>query len=129
MEALFVICTLVIAIFSDHFLPERLRDYEASVAAAPPTLMGSIGGAVYMILLPTALTATIGLFLGWRRARALFLWTRIAVVAISPLQGTNVEPGWAALFDAAAVLVAGVIIGMLYYSQLGELYDKPKAAA
>lgn len=129
MEALFVTCTLVMSIFRDHLLPERLRDYEASVAAAPPTLIGWIGGAVYMILLPTALTATIGLFLNWRPARGLFLWTRIAVVAISPLQGTNVEPGWVALFDDGAVLAAGVIIGMLYYSQLRELYDKPKSAA
>jgi hypothetical protein len=128
MEALCIICVVVMSIFSDYLLPEQLRDYETSVAAAPTMLIGWIGGAVFVILLPTALTATIGLFLGWRPARALYLWTRITVVAIGPLQGINVEPGCAALFDDAAVLVAGVIIGMLYYSQLNELYSKPKSA-
>jgi hypothetical protein len=129
MEAVFVICTLVMALFSDYFLPEQLRDYEASVGASPHTLVDWIDLVVYMMLLPTALTATIGLFLSWRPARALYLWTRIAVVAISPLEGANVEPGWADLFDGAAILVAGVIIGMLYYSRLRELYDKPASAA
>jgi hypothetical protein len=57
------------------------------------------------------------------------LWTRITVVAITPLQGIIVQPGWAALFDDAAGLAAGVIIGMLYYSQLKEFYDNPKSAA
>jgi hypothetical protein len=129
MEVLFIICTIALGIFDDSLLPEQLRDYEASVANAPHTLIGGIVVAVDMVLLATALTATIGLFLSWRPARALFLWTRIAVVVSSPLQGPNVESGWENLFDGAAVLVAGVIIGMLYYSQLRELYDKAKSAA
>jgi hypothetical protein len=129
MEALFVICTIVMSAFADSLLPAQLQAYEASVSNAPHTLIDWIGFAVYIVFLPIALTATIGLLLNWRPARPLFMWTRITVVAITPLEGTNVEPGWAALFDAAAVLAAGVIIGMLYYSQLKEFYDKPKSAA
>ncbi|MGD0616001.1 MAG: DUF4339 domain-containing protein [Verrucomicrobiota bacterium] len=129
LEALFVICTIVMSAFADSLLPAQLQAYEASVSKAPHTLIDWIGFALYIVLLPTALTATIGLLLSRKPARPLFLWTRITVVAITPLQGTNVEPGWAALFDAAAVLAAGVIIGMLYYSQLKEFYDKPKSAA
>jgi hypothetical protein len=129
MEALFVICTIVMSALADSCLPTQLQAYEASVSNAPHTLIDLIGFALYIVLLPTALTATIGLLLSWKPARPLFLWTRITVVAITPLQGINVQPGWAALFDDAAVLAAGVIIGMLYYSQLKEIYDKPKAAA
>jgi len=125
MEALFVICNAALVIFGDSLLPEQLRAYEASVANAPQTLMGLIVVVVGMVLIATALTATIGLFLTWRPSRALYLWTRIALVVLSPLNGPNVESGWADLFDGTATLVAGVIIGMLYYSQLRELYDKP----
>jgi len=129
IEALFIICTIALGIFGDSLLPEQLRDYEASVANAPDTLIGGIVVAVEMVLLATALTATIGLFLSWRPARGLYLWTRIAVVVTSPLDGPNVVSGWEDMFDGSAILVAGVIIGMLYYSQIRELYDKPKFAA
>ena len=127
LEAAFVFCTVVLSFFDSQLLPPELRDYKASVEAAPFSLLDWIGGGFCIILLLTALTATIGLLLSWRPARFLFLWTRIAVVAAGPFQGTNVEPGWAALFDDSAILTAGVIIAILYYSRLRELYDKPQS--
>jgi hypothetical protein len=125
IEAAFIIGSIVSGVVGEAHLPQQLQNYQATIGDLPHTLVEWVGLAVYLLLLPTALTATIGLFFSWRPARPLYLWTRIIVVILSAVQGPSVAPALAEMFDEAAVLVAGVVIGMLYFSQVRELYDKP----
>jgi hypothetical protein len=129
IEAACIICTLILAIFGDGLLPAELREYEQSASKSSFKVTDCIRAALLLVLLPAALTATIGLFFSWRPARFLFLWTRAVVVLCSPLFAPSVDSGWGDLFDGAAILVAGVVIGMLYFSELKDLYDKPTSAA
>jgi hypothetical protein len=55
--------------------------------------------------------------------------TIVVGLLVTPFFGPYVDTGWGTMFYEAAVTVSGVILGLIYFSPLKDLYNKPKIAA
>ena len=78
-------------------------------------------------LLILFLVSSIGLFFFWRPARIVYLIATVAGLLLTPFFGPYVDAGWGTAFDEAAILVSGVILALIYFSPLKDLYEKPAA--
>jgi hypothetical protein len=84
--------------------------------------------AVSIPLLLLALVSMVGLFLFWRPARPLYLVTTAAGLFLTPFFGPYVDAGWETAFGEAATIISGMVLALVYFSPLKELFEKPKIA-
>ncbi|GMU20107.1 MAG: hypothetical protein AMXMBFR13_02070 [Phycisphaerae bacterium] len=122
------IISIVVSLFTESMLPEPLRAFLEAESEAEITAreMVMIAAAIPLIIL--LLVSSIGLFFFWRPARILYLLTVVLGLAMTPLLGPYVDSGWATTFEEIAVIISGVILALVYYSPLRDLYEKPKIA-
>jgi hypothetical protein len=122
-ELLLAIIGGVLTVFTTSLLPEELQAYEQAVAEAGYTTREWVLLGVGIVLLILVLISSIGLFVFWRPARLFYLLTLIAGVALAPFYGPYVDAGWGTLFQEAAMIISGVILALIYYSPLRDLYE------
>jgi hypothetical protein len=128
-EILLAIIGGVLTVFTTSLLPEELQVYEQAVAEADYTAREWVLLGVGIALLVLVLISSIGLFVFWRPARLLYLMTLIVGVLLAPFYGPYVDAGWGTLFEEVAMIISGVILALIYYSPLRDLYERPRTAA
>jgi len=121
-----VIVGAVVSLLTESALPEPLRAFLKAESEAEVTVREMIMFAAAIPLLILLLVSSIGLFFFWRPARILYLITSVAGLLVTPFFGPYVDAGWGTTFDEAATIVSGVILALIYFSSLKELYEKPK---
>jgi hypothetical protein len=128
-EIVIGIISIVVSSFTESTLPEPLRAFSEAQTESEITTRGvaMIAAAIALIIL--LLVSSIGLFFFWRPARILYLLTLILGIAMTPFFGPYVDAGLGTAFEDIAVVISGVILGLVYFSPLRELYEKPKVAA
>lgn len=75
-----------------------------------------------------AFAAWTGLATFWRHARGFFLFSVALDVLLRLVEGPLVTTSIGAAFRMMDLLVAGMIIGLVYYSDLARVFERPKAA-
>lgn len=113
-----LLACLSIVVFPLEFgsLPFLLQEYAASEAARPATPADTLVGWLTLLWLVGSLAASAGVFLLVRRARLLFLVMALLGCVLQALLEPSVTTGWSVAAEAAAQVVVGVTIGVLYFS-------------
>ena len=107
-------------------LPQALRDYQAAEGEADfennPQMWVLIFGGLCVLTL--GIISTIGLLVLWRPARLLYTLTFVLSWPLYVLAGASVTTGTAhMLYDMSSVL-AGVILGLIYFSPLKVHFER-----
>ena len=127
VEVLLGIGSLVAYYLGEPSLPEALRTFEPEVfATAGVNALGVVLG-ILVLLLIALFIAWIGLFLFWRPARLIYLVVTVLALAVMPFFGPYVETGLSYTLTEATSIVAGIILALIYWSPLRDLFEKPKA--
>ena len=109
--------SIVIFQLEKSHLPEILQEY-AAAEAGTATALGAFAGWFALLWLVGSLAASVGAFFFQVWARPLFLATAILGCVLQAFLEPSVSsPGSAATETGAQVLV-GLILGLLYFSQL-----------
>jgi len=119
--------SVVVSLLTESALPEPLRAFVKAEAEAEMTVGPMIMIATTIPLVILFFLSSIGLFFFWRPARIVYLIATVAGLLLTPFFGPYVDLGWATAFDEAAILVSGVILSLIYFSPLKDLYEKPAA--
>jgi uncharacterized membrane protein len=111
-----IIATIATSFLLESALPSPLRQYvqaESERDLTPADLAVAIGG---ILIVAMTVVATIGLFLFQRWARPLYLVTTLASFGVVLLAGASVEHAVSETLGELAVLVSGVILGIIYFT-------------
>ncbi|MDA1143275.1 MAG: hypothetical protein O3B01_32355 [Planctomycetota bacterium] len=120
------IISVVVSLLTESSLPEPLRAFLDAESEAEVTAREMILLAAAIPLIILVLVSTIGLFFFWRPARILNLISIVAGLILTPFFGPYVDAGWGMTFVEAATIISGVVLALVYFSPLKDLYDKPK---
>jgi hypothetical protein len=77
-------------------------------------------------LLIIAIESYIGLFVFWPPARPLYFITSVAAILLAPSFCPYIESGSSLMIAEAASMLNGVILALVYFSPLKELYEPEK---
>ncbi|MEK7855071.1 MAG: hypothetical protein AAB288_03200 [Acidobacteriota bacterium] len=122
------IISIFVSLLTESSLPEPLRAFLEAESEAEVTAREMMMLAVGIPLIVLLFVSSIGLFFFWRPARILYLITVGIGLLLTPFFGPYVDAGWGTTFEEAAVIVSGVILALVYFSPLKDLYEKPKIA-
>ena len=75
-------------------------------------------------MLSLMLVSTVGLFLLRPWSRTLFVVLTVVGLGSTPCLGPYAGSGWERPFNDAAMVLNGVIIGLIYFSPLKQLFEK-----
>ena len=108
-------------------LPPVLSEYSHSRFAASPL---SSPASVFrlLVLLTTscfAFAGWIGLVVLWRGARRLYVASMVLGTLLILWSGARVETSVGAMFGEMSAVVGGVIIGLVYFSDLARRFERP----
>lgn len=124
---LFVVSPVAFVVNED-WLPEPLRAFEQARETEITTadwIQGSVDGAAII----AALVACIGLLVFWRPARPLYFCAIILGTLVTSLGGPDATSGWVEAIEGVSDILAGVVLALIYFSPLKDLYDKTNPAA
>ena len=121
------IISVVVSLLTESALPEPLRAFVKAESEAEMAVGTMIMIATTIPLLILFFMSSIGLIFFWRPARIVYLTATVAGLLLTPFFGPYVDAGWGTAFDEAAILVSGVILALIYFSPLKDLYEKPVA--
>lgn len=120
---------VAVGIVSEAWLPEPLRAFEQARAEADmmPREWILVGLGIPVII--AVLVASIGLMCFWRPARPLYLARIVVAAVLMPLSGPYITSGWAEAIESVSLTVSGVVLALIYFSPLRDLYARPQTAA
>ena len=107
-------------------LPAPLREYAVGRAWSPSNVWAAGGLMVWATTVSCTVVAWIGLLNYWRLARPLYLVAWGTWVLLALISGPSVLTPVGAMFDMLSSIVGGVIIGLVYFSDLARSFEKPR---
>jgi len=103
-------------------LPSPLREFTLAQPAPAPWL---IGMGVVMIAL--TLITTVGLFRFWSPARPMYLASMALAYLVAPLAPVVVQTAFASTLFSLAALLAGLMVGLMYFSPAASEFRRREA--
>jgi hypothetical protein len=125
-EVVLGIISVVVSLLTESSLPEPLQAFLHAESEVEATGRGMVMLAAAIPLIILLLVSSIGLFFFWRPARFLYLIAIAGGLLLTPFFGPYVDAGWGATFEEAAIIISGVILALVYFSPLKDLYEQPK---
>jgi hypothetical protein len=124
-----VVLSVVGSLLTEVLLPEPLQAYLETEFEGDLTTfeVAMLVAAVPLVIL--WLVSSIGLFFFWRPARLLYVVTMIFGMLATPFFGPYVDAGLGAMLEDAATIMSGVILALVYFSPVKELFGGPSVAA
>jgi hypothetical protein len=120
-----VVLSVVGSLLTESLLPEPLRAYVETEFEGDITTreVAMILAAIPLVVL--WLVSSIGLFFFWRPARFLYVVTMIFGLLATPFFGPYVDAGLGAMLESAGTIISGVILALVYFSPVKELFGGP----
>ena len=118
------IASIVSSELAASSLPDALRvasehsEYDFSPAVLQTLLV------IFILFVVLAVISWIGLFVFWRPARFLYFITVILLLLPTLLGGPHVGTGLSAMLAETVSIITGIILALIYFSPLKELYEK-----
>ena len=122
-DIILTILMVPVAVMKDRFLPPALQAYATADAESPMRLQELVLLVLALPLLLTLIVAWIGLFRYCKSAPLLYLISSVGAVVLPLFEGPTVETAFGTTVDAAAYLISGVILGLVYFSRLRERFE------
>ena len=108
------------------FLPATLQQFERDSVSAF-SVRDLFGLCISIPLLVLCIVAWVALLRGWRSGRRLYTITWIVSIPLALFGGPFVASALAATLESAASASGGVILGLLYFSDIRHFYEPPGA--
>jgi hypothetical protein len=129
-EVGFVVLSVVGSLLTESLLPEPLRAYlatefEGDIISVRDLVMICTGIPLVILWL----VSSIGLFFFWRPARILYVVAMIFGLLATPFFGPYVDAGLGAMLEDVATIISGIIVALVYFSPVKELFNEPTVAA
>jgi hypothetical protein len=122
-EVCFQISGLVVSALTTWLLPVELRTYLQTTETSGFSTSDWVVLGQGVIFLAVFFTSRIGLFVFWRRARTLYLVSLFLLLGLTPFFGPYVDAGWGHALDAAALILSGLILALIYFSPLSSNFE------
>jgi hypothetical protein len=106
--------------------PEPLRNYLDSEKSDAWSIADNVVLIVGVPTLIAMIVGWIGLWRLWRPARSIYLYSWVAGLLLTALSGPTVFSALAYMLSDAAVLSAGLIFGLIYFSDLRHAFGRQK---
>ena len=132
MNQLLILASMVVQEITDRFLPPELRSYlgiDESVMNTQITGVTSLSDVPYWIgtaIILIGLVAALGLYLGKRWGRSVFLLNCLATLLVTLLTDFYVSTGWTSFVSYLVAITDGMILGLAYFSHVKRMFDKPE---
>ena len=110
------------------FLPEPLQQFERDRFASTSLLGGVLVLCYGVPLLIFSLVVYVALWCGWHSGRRLYTISLALSIPLCLMLGPQVESALLYTLDGAVWVVTGLILGLLYFSDLRAFYESPKSA-
>ena len=133
LNQLLVLATVVVQESFEQSLPTELRSdpgTDASVMNPESITAASFSYVNYWFgtaILVMGLAASVGLFLGQRWGRTLFLLTWVGTLSFSLTSDIYISNGWSGFVSYLASTTDGAILGLAYFSHVKRMFEKKVA--
>ena len=124
VNVLFAFASVGVEGFFGWTLPPSLADYARLRFSRVPGPGDVVPLALLATTVLTAFASWIGLVSGWRFARTLFLVSSATWVLHTLVAGPSVRTSVGAMFGVLDAMVGGVIIGLVYFSDLSSRFER-----
>jgi hypothetical protein len=130
INQLLVLGAIVVHEITDRSLPPELKSYlgiDESVLNAQIASVTPLSDVPYWLgtaIILTGLAASVGLCLGERWGRSLFLVTFAAALLTTPLTEFYLSTGWTAFVSYLVGTTEGMIIALAYFSPVRRMFQK-----
>ena len=114
-----------VEMFFGWTLPGPLRDYVRWSGALSFRQFGLL--ALWGLTAGCAITAWIGLVNYWWFARRLYVIACVASTTLILFSGPSVSTPFRAMLHTLNALISGVILGLIYFSDLGRRFERGTA--
>jgi len=115
--------------FTMDTLPESIRKFaEDQYNQQLPDEQAAPLALVSLCALSLMLVSLVGLSVLWRPARLLFTLYLLAIAIGVVLSGSVVESALTSVLSFMNTIIAGLILGMIYFSPLREHFDRKEPA-
>jgi len=123
-EILLVALMLAAAFVEDRFLPPLLQQYQESISSDELSSTDILWLAIGIPALIVSIVAWVALWRGWRIGRRLYTIAWVAFLPTIAFTGPLVQTGPVSCLDTLLSAIGGVILGLLYFSDLRQLYAR-----
>lgn len=123
-EIVFAVGGVLLELLLESTLPQPLRAYLTAQSEAPLAWKDLLAVALAVPLLVATIVAWITTLAFWRFAPALYLASHVAGVLLLPFLGPTVQTAVGTALDTAMNLIGGIVIGLLYFSELTHRYSR-----
>lgn len=123
-EVILLACGFIAAISTERFLPDILQTYIRQTAAAKYTALQLISLPISLVLLLLMVIAWISVWRFSRHARLLYTLYCAVLLPYTVISGPYVCSGAAMAFSVADTLIAGMILGILYFGNDSSLIQQ-----
>ena len=122
-----LVLTIAVDAATQGALPAQLQAYLAEVEASELTPASTAVGLLGLLAIVASVISWIGLWRLWRPARSVYAVALLSALVITLFTGPVVWSGVVGTIDDVASIVAGMLLGLLYSSDLRQHFD-PRAA-
>ena len=126
-EALAIALTLGADALTQGALPASLQAYLAEVETIELTPGSTALSLLAIGAIVTLVVAWIGLWRLWRPARAIYTGAAVAAAGTALFTGPVVSSGVANTIGDVASITSGMILGLLYFSEVRQHFGGPSA--
>ena len=114
------------AFLEEPHLPAELRQYLESPTASSRPIPDPAYLAILMAILLLVIVSWVALWRGWRSGRRLYTAVWICSLPGYAIAGPSVTGALGSLAEGLAMLTAGAILSLLYFSEIRVRYEAAK---
>ena len=128
LEILCGLTTIIIDLSLESYLPQEFQQYIARTKDAELTALQIFGSLIGVVVIVGQIVAWVGLWKLWKHARLLYtICVIIAVPLYLLLEPVVYYTTIGAIFSEIATLAEGIILGLLYFTNMKYYFSKEGA--
>jgi hypothetical protein len=124
LEITVLVIGVAVAFAEKRFLPAQLQQYLADESESALTTVDWLFVAIGIPVVLLFITSWFALWRGWRTGRMLYTLVWAASLPFLALGAPFVTGPFASVFETSSCLISGLLLGLLYFSDLRHDYER-----